>query len=215
MLALLNTGKCNQVNNNCGCSWDGGDCCGVAQNPTQYSACVVQSDGTCCVDPDFVAATVGPTRSTTETTVTTRQQVTRTTPTTSGFTDTTTTSQATTSSAGTTPRAYTCRAACSNEATVGNGAFVIIGALFRARLADETLLVCGSRRLTNDWMTVRACVCACVPDPRSQTFAMTGTTTAVALGMVATVAALSSAKDSTRCARPSRTAPAVATQISS
>ena len=34
------SGKCNNVNNNCGCDWDRGDCCGFNGNTDQYSSCV-------------------------------------------------------------------------------------------------------------------------------------------------------------------------------
>ena len=36
---------CNDENNNCGCEWDGGDCCGDYVNTQWCSACE-------CLDPD-------------------------------------------------------------------------------------------------------------------------------------------------------------------
>ena len=68
-------GKCNTVNNNCGCSWDLGDCCGEAQNPLQFSACDALPDGSCCLDPDFVPG--GTTVATTAGTTTSRIAPTR------------------------------------------------------------------------------------------------------------------------------------------
>ena len=35
---------CDDVNNNCGCDWDGGDCCGSNVNTQYCSACQ-------CLDP--------------------------------------------------------------------------------------------------------------------------------------------------------------------
>ena len=66
-----NNGKCNNVNNNCGCDWDGGDCCGPAQTANQYSSCTAGDDGTCCLDPTYrpdITTTVITTGTTTGTT---------------------------------------------------------------------------------------------------------------------------------------------------
>ena len=45
---LLNKGdgECDDTNNNCGCDWDGGDCCGNNVNSTYCSQCA-------CLDPNF------------------------------------------------------------------------------------------------------------------------------------------------------------------
>jgi len=42
-------GVCDANNNNCGCEYDGGDCCGSSSKGTQYSYC---GDGCACADPD-------------------------------------------------------------------------------------------------------------------------------------------------------------------
>ena len=39
-------GECDDENNNCGCDWDGGDCCGNNVNTTYCSQCQ-------CLDPNF------------------------------------------------------------------------------------------------------------------------------------------------------------------
>ena len=39
---------CDDNNNNCGCDWDGGDCCGDSGKGKQYSYC----DDCACLDPD-------------------------------------------------------------------------------------------------------------------------------------------------------------------
>eukprot|EP00750_Incisomonas_marina_P005903 INCI14227.1.p1 GENE.INCI14227.1~~INCI14227.1.p1 ORF type:complete len:558 (+),score=70.68 INCI14227.1:319-1992(+) len=67
----VGNGKCNLVNNNCGCSWDGGDCCGTSGNANQYSACGVDktagSEAECCIDPNYAPLT-GPPRTSPSTT---------------------------------------------------------------------------------------------------------------------------------------------------
>lgn len=42
-------GFCDDYNNNCGCGWDGGDCCGDSGKNMQYNYC---SD-CACLDPDY------------------------------------------------------------------------------------------------------------------------------------------------------------------
>merc|ERR1712159_894019 len=37
--AYVGDGNCDDNNNNCGCKWDGGDCCGSNGNKWQYSYC--------------------------------------------------------------------------------------------------------------------------------------------------------------------------------
>jgi hypothetical protein len=51
-LATVGNKKCNSVNNNCACDWDGGDCCGDSGSSTQYSTCG-GSEAVCCHDPKF------------------------------------------------------------------------------------------------------------------------------------------------------------------
>ncbi len=48
----LGNGRCNPVNNNCGCNWDDGDCCGFDGIDNQYALCEPGEDGTCCLDPN-------------------------------------------------------------------------------------------------------------------------------------------------------------------
>ena len=43
-------GYCDDNNNNCGCDWDGGDCCGASNN---YQFCVKCA----CADPEFTSTT--------------------------------------------------------------------------------------------------------------------------------------------------------------
>ena len=45
---FLNTGdgECDDENNNCGCEWDGGDCCGNDVHTTYCDKCA-------CLDPNF------------------------------------------------------------------------------------------------------------------------------------------------------------------
>ena len=49
--AFLKDGNCDDGNNNCGCGWDGGDCCGVNENKHQFgyrTRCE-------CLDPSFLS----------------------------------------------------------------------------------------------------------------------------------------------------------------
>lgn len=48
-------GKCNNGNNNCGCGWDGGDCCLPSVTPDQFSNCG-GSPELCCLDPTGVSS---------------------------------------------------------------------------------------------------------------------------------------------------------------
>merc|ERR1711915_900567 len=41
---------CDDENNNCGCGWDGGDCCGDTGNKNQYGYCKLCK----CLDPNDV-----------------------------------------------------------------------------------------------------------------------------------------------------------------
>eukprot|EP00750_Incisomonas_marina_P004464 INCI13473.11.p1 GENE.INCI13473.11~~INCI13473.11.p1 ORF type:complete len:906 (-),score=119.40 INCI13473.11:212-2929(-) len=49
-------GKCNNGNNNCGCGWDGGDCCLPSVMPDQFSNCGGSVE-LCCLDPTGVSST--------------------------------------------------------------------------------------------------------------------------------------------------------------
>ena len=116
-------GKCNDVNNNCGCNWDGGDCCGPPQNDLQFSTCEPLNDETCCRDPTYeppartTTTTDANTRTTTETTVASTSTTTRRRVTTSASD---TTSVTTTNAPGTTE--FRCKATCTgNVGTLGNG----------------------------------------------------------------------------------------------
>merc|ERR1712037_1033008 len=40
-------GRCDDGNNNCGCDWDGGDCCGSSKDKLQFSYCTACK----CLDP--------------------------------------------------------------------------------------------------------------------------------------------------------------------
>merc|ERR1712222_139418 len=42
-------GRCDDANNNCGCGWDGGDCCGASGDKRQWSYCSKCK----CKDPKF------------------------------------------------------------------------------------------------------------------------------------------------------------------
>ena len=144
----LAAGKCNNVNNHCGCNWDGGDCCGPASDT---SACDLLPDGTCCLDPGYRPQSTDTTsRATvaTDTTRGTRTTTTTTAPTrgsTSGGTRSTATradqstgdrtTQSTTSrKVRTTTLARTtvtidtsCAGACGNVGNKGNGACPCLG----------------------------------------------------------------------------------------
>ena len=45
-------GNCDKKNNNCGCGYDGGDCCGDSGLETQYNYCG-GSEEVCCLDPKY------------------------------------------------------------------------------------------------------------------------------------------------------------------
>ena len=45
-------GACDDNNNNCGCEWDGGDCCGENVDTTYCSVCE-------CLDPNASPTTTG------------------------------------------------------------------------------------------------------------------------------------------------------------
>ncbi len=50
--AYVADGWCDDNNNNCACSWDGGDCCGSTGETTQFNYCTVCK----CLDPTLAAA---------------------------------------------------------------------------------------------------------------------------------------------------------------
>ena len=53
---LVGDGFCDDGNNNCGCDWDNGDCCGTSGKPKQFNYCT----NCACLDendPDFAAPT--------------------------------------------------------------------------------------------------------------------------------------------------------------
>merc|ERR1712032_1231384 len=37
--AYVGNGRCDDENNNCGCNWDNGDCCGKSKDKYQFSYC--------------------------------------------------------------------------------------------------------------------------------------------------------------------------------
>lgn len=48
-LAFVGDGICDDGNNNCGCDWDEGDCCGESGKTYQFNYC----DDCACLDPDY------------------------------------------------------------------------------------------------------------------------------------------------------------------
>ena len=48
----MGNGACEDHNNNCGCEWDGGDCCGENVVTTYCSVCE-------CLDPNASPPTTG------------------------------------------------------------------------------------------------------------------------------------------------------------
>ena len=48
---------CEDENNNCGCDWDGGDCCGGDTDIQSYSYAYTYCTECLCLDPNYTAPT--------------------------------------------------------------------------------------------------------------------------------------------------------------